>query len=106
MEQKPVANKAEIETRLKSHAEHLKDFGVERLGLFGSFARSEAGPDSDVDLYLEIAAEYKTLKNMLALTQFLRELLGRKVDIVTPASLNPFIGKHILKEVSYVALAA
>jgi predicted nucleotidyltransferase len=60
----------------------------------------------DVDLFVEIELERKTLKNMVALSRFLHDLLGRKVELVTPASLNPFTGKHILNEVEYVAFAA
>jgi hypothetical protein len=43
---------------------------------------------------------------MVGLSRFLNDLLGRKVELVTPASLNAFTGKHILNEVEYVAFAA
>jgi len=106
MSQAPVQCKSEVKERLSRQAEQLRAFGVERVGLFGSFARDEAGPQSDVDLFVEIAIERKTLKNMVALSGFLHALLGRKVELVTPASLNVHTGKHILNEVEYVALAA
>lgn len=106
MTQTPVQNKDEVKERLAQQAEQLRAFGVERVGLFGSFARDEANAQSDVDLLVDIAAERKTLKNMVALSGFLHALLGRKVELVTPASLNAFTGKHILNEVEYVALAA
>jgi predicted nucleotidyltransferase len=106
MVQEPVQSKSDIQARLLLNTDRLKGFGVERLGLFGSFVRGEAGAESDVDLFVEIELERKTLKNMVALSRFLHDLLGRKVELVTPASLNPFTGKHILNEVEYVAFAA
>lgn len=101
-----VTNKAELIVMLRERGADIRAFGVERLGLFGSFARDEARPDSDVDLFVDLHPEHKTLKNLVGLSRFLEELLGRKVEIVTPGSLNRFIGKYILQEVEYVALAA
>jgi predicted nucleotidyltransferase len=106
MVQDPVQSKSEIKARLLFNADRLKGFGVERVGLFGSFVRGDAGADSDVDLFVELQLERKTLKNMVGLSRFLHDLLGRKVELVTPASLNAFTGKHILNEVEYVAFAA
>jgi len=101
-----VKNKAELIVMLRERGADIRAFGVERLGLFGSFARDEARLDSDVDLFVNLHPEHKTLKNLVGLSRFLEELLGRKVEIVTPGSLNRFTGKYILQEVEYVALAA
>lgn len=101
-----VSTKGELLQALHANAADIRAFGVERLGLFGSFARDAAGPKSDVDLLVEHAPGQKTLKNLVGLARHLEELLGRKVELVTPASLNRFIGKHIVQEVEYVALAA
>jgi predicted nucleotidyltransferase len=46
------------------------------------------------------------LSNLVGLSRSLEQLLGRKVELVTPQALNPFTGKYILQEVQYVALAA
>lgn len=91
---------------LHADAAGIRAYGVSRLGLFGSFARDAAGPESDVDLLMEFRPGGKTLKNLVGLSRHLEALLGRKVELVTPASLNPFIGRHIVQEVEYVALAA
>jgi predicted nucleotidyltransferase len=63
MTQAPVQNKSEVKERLMQQAEQPWAFGVERIGLFGSFARDEAGLQSDVDLFVDIATERKTLKH-------------------------------------------
>ena len=91
---------------LQGNATAIRDFGVLKLGVFGSFARDTATPQSDVDLFVEFDAKKKTLRNLLGLSRYLENLLGRKVELITPGSLNPFIGKYILEEVQYVALAA
>lgn len=101
-----VKNKAEVVQLLHQQGADIRAFGVERLGLFGSFARDEANTDSDVDFFVEFGASQKTLKNLVGLSRFLQGLLGRKVEIVTPGSLNRFTGKYIVQEVEYVALAA
>ena len=98
--------KKELLDLLHNHGEEICAFGVIRLGLFGSFVRDAASVDSDVDLLVEFRPERKTLKNLVGLSSFLQQLLQRKVEIITPQSLNPFIGRHIIKEVEYVSLAA
>ncbi|MEX1131706.1 MAG: nucleotidyltransferase family protein [Flavobacteriales bacterium] len=101
-----MENKAQLTEALQANAAEIQAFGVIRLGVFGSFARDTATADSDVDLFVDFDPDQKSLKNLVGLSRFLEGLLGRKVDLVTPASLNPFIGKHILQEVQYVSLAA
>ena len=101
-----MSDKQDLLRRWQQNAATITGFGFDRLGLLGSFVRDEAGSESDVDLFVEFHAGEKSLKNIVGLSRFLKELLGRKVELVTPASLNRFTGKHILKNVEYVALAA
>jgi hypothetical protein len=103
---KKVNTKAEVLALLQLNGAAIAAFGVERLGLFGSFARDEAHAESDVDLFLIFKTEQKTLKNLVGLSRLLQDLLGRKVELVTPESLNSFTGKYIVQEVEYVPLAA
>ena len=84
----------------------LFGFGVEQIGLFGSYLNNRATPDSDIDLLVEITPSYKTFRNFLALNYYLEELLGCKVELVTKQSLSPYIGPHILKTVEYASLAS
>lgn len=102
----PVQNKNELIERLILHRKEIIHFGVTQLGFFGSFVRDEVTQHSDVDLFLDIVPEKKTLENLVALHDYLHELLGRKIEIVTPSSLNKFIGKYITAEVEYVSIAA
>jgi len=66
----------------------LDAFGVARLSLFGSFARDEGGEDSDVDLLVEFNRPIG-LFEFVRLQRQLGELVGHRVDLVTPAALAP-----------------
>lgn len=90
---------------LATHKQELLDYGVIEIGLFGSYARNEATKASDIDLLVDIYKTKKTFRNFMALSYYLEELLGKKVELVTKQSLSPYIGPHILKTVEYVPLA-
>ena len=75
----------------------LKKAGVLRSALFGSFARGEAGPESDVDILVEFP-EGKTLFDLIELEENLKSALGRKVEVVTYRSLHHLLRDKILQE--------
>src|SRR5690554_1896203 len=100
-----VLDKSSIIQMLKSHRNELTGFGVEKIGLFGSYYKNKAHSENDIDFLVEIHKEKKTFKNFMALAYFLEDLFNKKVDLVTPQSLSPHIGPHILKSVEYVSFA-
>jgi hypothetical protein len=82
---------------LREHMDELRAMGVESLSIFGSVARGEAGPDSDVDVLAEIGPgiglfEYVRIQNRLA------EILGRPVDLATEDALRPWVRERVLSE--------
>jgi len=83
----------------------LQALGVRRLGLFGSFVRGEQRPDSDVDFLVEFVPGQKTFDNFMQLGFLLENLLKRRVELVTPESLSPYLRSRILDEVEYAAIA-
>ncbi|MGS2760800.1 nucleotidyltransferase family protein [Sinomicrobium sp. M5D2P9] len=89
---------------LRANREKLFSYGVTSLSIFGSFLSGKLRPDSDVDLLVEFEPDKKTYDNFMDLSFFLEDLLGRKVELVTPQSLSPYIGPHILKQAENVAL--
>jgi predicted nucleotidyltransferase len=101
---RPVANKQDLLERLRANHSRLKSYGVRRYGIFGSFVRDEARDDSDVDLLIEFYPGKKTFDNFMELGFFLEDLLGRKVETLTPEWLSPYIGPHILREVEYAEI--
>ena len=101
-----VKNKRELFDLIIAHQEIIRTYGVRKLGVFGSFARNQANENSDIDFFINFYPHEKSFKKFMRLADFLEELTGRNIEIITPQSLNPFIGKYILKEVEYVSFAA
>lgn len=94
---------AEIIGILKEHEKDLKRrYKVKEIGVFGSYLRSEAKQDSDLDILIEFEQDADIgLIKFVELENYLSELFGLKVDLVERSVLKPRIGKHILKEVVY-----
>lgn len=89
----------DIQTCLRAHFDEMaRDFGVSEIGVFGSYARGEEGPDSDVDILVSFARPIGFFR-FLELEEQLSEWLGLRVDLVTKAALKPHIGERILDEV-------
>jgi len=82
----------------------LRAAGVRRLGIFGSVARGEARPSSDVDVLVGFHPQARTLDNLLAVAEALEQVFQRPVDLVTEDSLSPYLGPRILASVNYVEL--
>jgi uncharacterized protein len=92
----------ELLTLLRRHEPELKRrFGVARIGIFGSFARGEERPDSDVDVLVIFQKGEKTFDNFMGTKFYLEGIFGRRVDLVTEAALKPLIRDPILKDVVY-----
>lgn len=100
----PSLSRDQIISTLLRNQSRLQEFGVERIGLFGSFQRGTQTDTSDIDFLVEFRTEEETFDNFMSLAQFLEELFQRKVELVTPESLSPYLGPSILKEVEYVAI--
>lgn len=75
----------------------LREHGVVRASVFGSLARGEAEPESDVD-FLVAFEEGRSLLDLSALRIDLMNALGREVDVVTPKGLHPKMKDRILSE--------
>lgn len=94
-----TASLLDVEARLRA-------LGVRRLALFGSVARNEAKPDSDVDLLLEFEPGMKSYDRFLAIAETLEELLGRRIELITKEGLSPHLGPKIEAEARDVLRAA
>jgi predicted nucleotidyltransferase len=83
-------NRAEI---LRIAASH----GATRVRIFGSYARGEAGPDSDVDLLINLESG-RDLLDLVAIKLDLEDLLGRPVHVVTEGAISPYMRDTIVRE--------
>ncbi|KHG34399.1 MULTISPECIES: nucleotidyltransferase family protein [Sulfurospirillum] len=80
--------------------EFQKKYGVEEIGLFGSYARDEAKDDSDVDIFVSMQAKFD---NVMGLKYDLETSLQKKVDLMTKHKyMKPFLLQMITKDVIYV----
>lgn len=90
----------EIEEKLKGLKPVLQEkFNVEKIGIFGSYARGEEAEGSDIDILVEFSKPIGW--EFIDLKEYLEIILGREVDLVTTGALKPQIKEQILKEVVY-----
>ena len=92
--------KEEIEETLKKFKPFLREkFKVKEIGIFGSYVRGEESEESDVDILVEF---YEPIGwEFVDFREFLEEILGKEVDLVTVKALKPQLKDKILKEVVY-----
>lgn len=74
-------------------------FGVTKTGIFGSTARGDDRPESDVDVLVELPPDRLTFRNFMALADFLEDLYGRKVDLLIVGGIDPLIRQDVESEV-------
>jgi len=101
---------SEILQTLKNSKAQFLDDGVEIVGVFGSFARNEQTPSSDVDIAYKLSKEkffskYRGFKAVIKIAEIQEELsrkLKRKVDLISFENSNKELVKNIKKEIVYV----
>lgn len=71
--------------------------GAANVRVFGSAGRGEQGASSDLDLLVDMAKD-RSLFDLIALSNDLEESLGVEVDVVTEASVSPYMRDHVLSE--------
>lgn len=87
----------DILAKIASCRVELNQFDVQSLSLFGSVARNEATQNSDIDLLVQFNKPVGLL-HFVRLKRYLEDLLGRRVDLVTPDALKRQFRDRILKE--------
>ena len=95
-------NRDDVIRRLQPHLDELRARGVRSLELFGSVARGQERPESDVDLLVQFdpvpgLLEYLSIKHRL------EDLLGRPVDLVMASGLKAALRERVLAEATRVA---
>ena len=98
--------KRDVVELLRQNRDKLKEFGVKRVGIFGSAVRDELRDDSDIDLIVEFEEGKGNLFNFYDFVEFVENLFGRKVDVLTPLGVESIriksVKERIKKEVEYV----
>lgn len=80
----------------------MRQHGAEKIGVFGSYARNEARPDSDLDLMVWFK-EQKSLLGMIRIERELSELLGVKIDLLTEQAVSPYLIDRIKQELKVIS---
>ena len=89
-------------SRIRRHRAQLEKLGVKSVSIFGSVARGEDQPGSDVDILVEFRGR-ATFDRYMDTKFYLEELLGRKVDLVTPKAIKPRMKPYIMQDLIHVA---
>jgi predicted nucleotidyltransferase len=89
----------DIISGIRKHADAIRAEGATALYLFGSAARDEIGPESDIDVFVEYRANSNfSLLNLSGIRLIIRDEINREVDITTRNSLRPPLRDRILSE--------
>ena len=89
----------QVIARLREHEPELRASGIVRLSLFGSTARGDRGPESDIDLLAAFdGARRITLLDVAGMELRLSCLLGQAVDLVEEGTLQPRVQKNVEAE--------
>jgi len=97
----PAKTREEIVNLLSKNKHELKKkFRVQRLGLFGSYARGDQRGDSDVDILVEVDPSIGL--EFVSLAERLEQLIGLPIEIVSHRAINPRKMKLIEPEIIYV----
>jgi len=96
-----VKTLSEIRNILQAEKPNLADqYGVTVVGVFGSYVRGKQGPDSDIDILVELERPPRiSLIGLVELEHYLSDVLGAKVDVAVKKNLRKRIGQRILREV-------
>lgn len=92
-------NRDAIFAALKEHDDVLKKNLVKRIGLFGSFVRGDQTKKSDIDFLVEL--KKPSFDHFMDLNFYLENLFGRKVELITPAGLSPYMRPFVEKEIKW-----
>jgi hypothetical protein len=99
-QQTHLITRRDILDTLTRHTERLQQMGVRSLGLFGSYGRGTAAPDSDMDFL--VLLERSSFDDYMELKFFLEDLFGCSIDLVMEQAIKPRLRPTILAEVVYV----
>ncbi len=98
-----MLTKSEILKILKDKKEILTQYGVKKIGLFGSYSKDLHHENSDIDILVDFDPNLETFDNLISIYNILKESFrNHTVEIVTKNGLSKYLGSYILEETEYV----
>lgn len=97
-----INDKRQILRLIAENKRAFHNLGARKIGLFGSFARGQQKKASDVDLMVDFLPKQKSYRNFLGVADLAERLLDRKVEVLTPEAVSPYLTPYIEKDVIYV----
>ena len=95
-------NRDQVLAILRAHEPDLRQRGVLHAGLFGSLARDEATPASDIDVLIELAPDAPIgLFEYVGITQYLSDLFPNRVDVANRRRLKPLVRPNVERDAIY-----
>jgi len=87
--------------RFKKVVSTLERYGAKKIAIFGTYARDEAKPESDIDILVDFS-EIKSLLDLVGIEQELSDVLGVKADLLTEKSISPYLIDRIKGEMKVI----
>ena len=98
-----MLTKEKILETLQKKKSLLTQYGVKKIGLFGSYSKNSQHKDSDIDILIDFYPEQETFDNLMAIYDILENTFkSNKIEIVTRNGLSKYLGSYILEETEYV----
>lgn len=94
--------KYDIIEYIKSHREEIKNFGVEKIGIFGSYAREENTEKSDIDFLVKFANVKSKYYAYFGLKNYLEDNFHKKIDLCREEDIKSEFKEEIQRSVIYV----
>ncbi len=95
-------NREQVLNRLREHEAELRRRGVRHAALFGSVARGEAGPQSDIDIFIELEPDAPIdLFGYAGIKRYIAELFVGPVDVVDRDALKPYLRRPVASDAIY-----
>ncbi len=94
-------NGEEIIAFFKNNKSKLANFGISKIGLFGSYSKNKENQNSDIDILVEFKEGKKTFDNYMDLKFYLEDKLRKKVDLVIDQNIKEELKSEILGSVKY-----
>ncbi len=91
----------DIITFFKNNKHEFEKYGVDKIGLFGSYAKNQEGKNSDIDVLVEFKKGNKTFDNYMDLKFYLEDKFEKEVDLVIDENIKEDLKKEILGSARY-----